>query len=362
MNVVVRADSGVNIGTGHVVRCVTLCSALPISRENVHFICREQPGSLETWIERQGFCVHRLPASLGEFSDPEGTEHSRWLGVPQRIDAQHTLDIIASMPFTTVDWLIVDHYGISAVWHEIVGPQSNRILVIDDLADRHYFADILLDQNLGRTVEDYTGLTQACVLAGLDYSLLRPEFRNAKNQAKERQQLNNIVITLGGADVQNVTQKILERLLTLDGVVAQISVILGASNPHFTSVIATASRFVKTKVKVQQGINTMAEEFLQADLAIGAAGGTSWERCALGLPTIVVKLAANQGLAAGALSATGAAVQLDCAEIEQSLPQVLKQFLTSPDKLRRMSNKAFALVDAKGVERVIESMMSLSVN
>lgn len=348
------------MGTGHVMRCLTLCRAWQEQGAKINFICREQDGDLCDWLSGQGVQVHRLPPARLPTTviDTDATEHSQWLGLSQAQDAKQTIDILETVPTPT--WLIVDHYGLSDVWHRVVRPYTDAIMVIDDLADRAYAADLLLDQNLGRQQQDYKDLTTAPVLAGLDYSLLRPEFRILRESAEVRESLSKVVVTLGGADADNVTLEILDALIAFDDVLQGITVILGGSNPHVDTVEAKRGLFKSAEVRVLQGITNVAEEFVDADLAIGAAGGTSWERCALGLPTIVIQLAANQGLAATALAETGAAIGLDRQDIDRSLPVILQQLLTSPDKLRRMSERAFALVDAKGLDRVVAAMKQVA--
>lgn len=362
MKVAVRADAGVLMGTGHVMRCVTLCDSLRARGSEIHFICREQQGDLCSWLIERGFYVHTLPESSSPIAeaDPDATNHGDWLYGTQLQDAAQTVNVLNLIG--KPNWLLADHYSLSKVWHQGLRPYTEFLMVIDDLADRSYEADLLLDQNLGRTRDDYQGLTSAQVLAGLNYALLRPEFSVLRERVEVRDTLKNIVVTLGGADANNATAGILDALKAFDGRLETITVILGASNPHFKAVDAKRSLFHETKVCVVQGISNVGEEFAKADLAIGAAGGTSWERCALGLPTVVVQLAANQKLAADALHGTGAAIGIDIQDIAESLPFILQQLLTSPDKLRRMSKSAFALVDGKGVERVIDRMMSLSTN
>ena len=81
MKVCIRADASAEIGTGHVMRCLTLAMELRSRGDEVIFVCRELPGNLCDFLEEKGFNVARLPAAVSQFS-PEGAPlHARWLGV-----------------------------------------------------------------------------------------------------------------------------------------------------------------------------------------------------------------------------------------------------------------------------------------
>ncbi|MCO4319926.1 UDP-2,4-diacetamido-2,4,6-trideoxy-beta-L-altropyranose hydrolase [Aliidiomarina quisquiliarum] len=348
MHIAFRVDAGMTMGSGHVMRCATLAHALVAKGYQVCFYTRPQAGDLCQWLIAQGFIVIKLePANNAH--DQYATEHGAWLGTTQREDAKQTLAAIKQQP----NFWIVDHYGLDSYWHSLV-IKGTPALVIDDLADRNYSASLLLDQNLGRKKSDYNKLTSAEVLAGLDYVLLRPEFLSARKISNIRQSLEHIVITMGGVDQPNASGLSLTALLAAEiPTLKSIMVILGQANPHREDIEQRARTSKPINIQIVQGVGNMAERLRNADLAIGAAGTTSWERCAVGLPTIIIELAANQKLAAEALFATGAAELVRLNEIGDKLAQVACRIASTPGLLTNMSERAFELVDAEGTKRVV---------
>jgi spore coat polysaccharide biosynthesis predicted glycosyltransferase SpsG len=200
------------------------------------------------------------------------------------------------------------------------------------------------------------------VLAGPRYALLRPEFREWREASLSRRArepgLRRLLINLGGVDKDNVTGQVLDALITCDlPENLQISVVMGASAPWRESVTAQA-RTMPWPTEVVVNISDMARRMAEADLAIGAAGSTSWERCCLGLPTLMVVLADNQREIADALAAKSAALSLDLTELEASLAAQLNT-LSTPGALTAMSQQAAVLVDGDGSDRVIMALGSM---
>lgn len=314
MNITFRTDSSTQIGTGHVMRCLTLANALKEQGAHCQFICREHDGHIIEHIERQGFTVHRLAnnpdaSTIINKSTPTVLAHAAWLGVSQEQDAHECINLLKEQQ---IDWLVVDHYALDKRWQNRLRPHTQKIMVIDDLADREHDCDLLLDQNLGREEKDYTALAPShCqFLIGPNYALLRPEFAQWRETSLKRRQageLNKVLISLGGVDKDNVTGQLLKALqqanIPRD---IEFTVILGAANPHLEHVKESAA-LLSNPTTVLVGVNNMAELMASSDLAIGAAGVTSWERCCLGLPSIVLVLAENQRNGAQALAASKAA-------------------------------------------------------
>ncbi len=162
MNIVFRVDASLLIGTGHVMRCLTLARALRERGHSCTFISREHPGNLNCLIESEGFQVKRLPM---EFCQDNRLFHASWLGSSQSRDAEVCKKYISNL---NPSWLVVDHYGLDAHWERLTLPNSCRVLVIDDLADRAHFCDVLLDQNLGKDPKHYKELvsTNCLILTG----------------------------------------------------------------------------------------------------------------------------------------------------------------------------------------------------
>lgn len=353
MKVVFRTDASLQIGTGHVMRCLTLADALRNKGVKCQFICREHPGNLIEHIRSKGYVTHSLPLC----GEAEGDlAHSHWLGATQMQDAEACEPALAQLK---PDWLVVDHYALDVRWESSLRAYYGQLMVIDDLADRRHACHLLLDQTFGRDAGDYRPWVPAdcTLLCGSAYALLRPEFaalRPYSLQRRKQPTLNRLLVTLGGVDNGNVTSKVLTALqncpLPAD---CQITVVMGSTAPWLNEVKQQA-RLMPWPTTVCVGVNNMAQLMADSDLAIGAAGATSWERCCLGLPTIMLVLAENQSLIARGLERAGAArlIRLDQDLLEQ-LSALIGSLAGSQPKLEVMSKAAAAIVDGQGVNAVI---------
>lgn len=358
MNVVFRADASVQIGTGHVMRCLTLAQALKRRGHQCRFLCSDFPGHLSRQIRENGFAVETLQRPSGDAAvgaSEEDNAYAKWLGISWQEDASQTLRCCGS---NEVDWIVVDHYALDARWEKRVSSVAGKVMVIDDLANRPHFADILLDQNLGRSEGDYDQLvsTNCKRLVGPEYALLRPEFHRLRARSLERRyepELLRILVSMGGTDTPNATAAVLASLES-SSLPSQLrfDVVMGATAPWLNDIqnVAKTSRF---NVTVSSNVQDMGERMCLADLSIGAAGSTSWERCALGLPSIVVSQAQNQSGILQALSDAGAAIKLDFPIDEAQLASLVVDFYKNPEKLARMARDASLLCDGMGVKKVI---------
>jgi len=351
-----RTDVSIEIGTGHVMRCLALAEALRQDGRNATFICRELPGNMIEAIAAKGFDVRALPAPGNVTQPANGPAHAALLGVPWQQDAAETRRMLDDLKPERV---IVDHYALDAAWEAAAVPAGTPLMVIDDLADRPHRCDLLLDQNLGRNAEDYDGLVpdECTRLIGPKYALLRPEFaaRRAESLARRRDpRLAPLLITMGGTDPHNATNAVLSALR--DCVLpdaCRITVVLGASAPHLDEVRRTAAAMPwPTEVRVD--VADMAALMIEADLAIGGAGSTSWERCCLGLPSIVLVLAENQFEAAQALAEVKACVNTgrfpETIDFAARLRAALFSFGTA-NALRVTSRHAAEVADGRGASR-----------
>lgn len=363
MNIAFRTDASLQIGTGHVMRCLTLADALQAAGAQCHFICREHPGNLIAHIRQRGFSVSVLPAATkalitDEHAVETQSNYAAWLGAEWATDAAQTKVGVGAM---AVDWLIVDHYALDARWEQALRPLCRKLMVIDDLADRPHDCDLLLDQNLGRDVGDYSQLVpEACtVLAGPHYALLRSEFAALRDDSLRRRatpQLKHLLITMGGVDQADATGKVLEALqdcpLPAD---LRITVVMGPHAPWLERVQMLA-KLMPQPTKVKININNMAQLMADSDLAIGAAGSTSWERCCVGLPTLIVVLAENQRNGATALEQSGSVKVLDSVDaIPHALRSMLGLLVTS-DALSQLSQKSCLVTDGQGASRVKDAL------
>jgi UDP-2,4-diacetamido-2,4,6-trideoxy-beta-L-altropyranose hydrolase len=359
MKIVFRTDSSLQIGTGHVMRCLTLAEALRVSGAECLFICREQEGCSFEQIWQRGFDLYSLPPAIEFVKSPASVanqelSYSAWLGTDWTTDAAQTKTVIDGIG---ADWLIIDHYAIDARWERALRSMCRRLMVIDDLADRPHDCDLLLDQNLGRIVADYSSLVprDCIVLAGPRFALLRPEFVEFRDYSLRRRtklKIDSLLITMGGVDKGDATGKILEALkgcsLPKD---CEITVIMGQNAPWLSRVNLLSTEMPwPTKVKVN--VDNVAELMANSNLAIGAGGSTSWERCCLGLPTIIVILAENQMKVADALAQNGCAIVLGLPDAISKNLRSLLNMLTVNDKLYQMTKSCCVITDGQGVDRV----------
>lgn len=360
VKVVLRADASLQMGTGHVMRCLTLADALKAQGAECHFICREQPGNLIEQIKSKGYNVHVLvPTGASVLTDKESTAeprlaHAAWLGATQQQDAEQCATILSELQPC---WLIVDHYALDIRWERALQPYYRKLMVIDDLADRHHSCDLLLDQTFGRNPQAYEPWvpTNCTLLCGSQYALLRPEFAELRMYSLERRktaQLEHLLITMGGVDKDNATGQVLKALETSElPENFRITVVMGASAPWLEDVHQQAEQ-LPWQTKVLVNVSDMAQLMANSDLAIGAAGSTSWERCVMGLPTVSVVTADNQKTIASKLQLAGAVQTIGLPIAADRLYRSLAFWLADRGAYINAARASSNICDGHGASRV----------
>lgn len=353
MKVVFRVDASLKIGSGHVMRCLGLAHMLKENGANIRFICRKHKGNLIDKIRSNGFIVYDLEL-LNEDKIDNVLAHSKWLGSTQKKDADECIEILKKEKF---NWIIVDHYAIDLYWEERLKPYFEKMMVIDDLADRHHSCDILLDQTFGRQKDEYFKLTPSnCkLLIGSRFALLRPEFSKWRHYSIERRkktEFKEFLVFMGGVDLDNTTERILDVLKKCDlPKDIKISIIMGLHSPHLASIQSKALE-MPYSVDIMEDVSNMAEIMANADIAIGAAGFSSWERCCLGLPTIQIVTAVNQETIAVNLESSNAVKLVkDLNEIQSIVDSYSKW-------MREISESASKITDGLGLNRVYNSIIN----
>ena len=361
MRVIFRVDASLQIGTGHVMRCLTLADVLQKQGSEVSFICRKHEGNLIKHIEKKGYVVYRLDILLPEIEELNQSEinplaHASWLGATQKKDAEACDSILKNI---IPDWLIVDHYAIDCRWQNQLKQNFKKLMVIDDLADREHKCDLLLDQTFGRKEDDYNSLVphDCKLLLGSYYALLRPEFSQWREYSLQRRatpMLKKILITMGGVDPNNFTGQLLEILRTSElrqGI--EITVVMGSASLYLEEV-KQFEQIMSCPISVMVNVNNMAELMANSDLAIGAVGSTTWERCCLGVPSILLAIAENQ-ICASQLLKHESVIEL-CDDIECVVDLV--KVITKND-MANLSKKSATLTDGTGCNKVIHTMMEI---
>jgi UDP-2,4-diacetamido-2,4,6-trideoxy-beta-L-altropyranose hydrolase len=341
MKVAIRADASTRIGSGHIMRCLTLANALRAGGASVRFISRDLPDHLAGLIRADGHDVAPLHGAAGD----------------ETLDAEQSL-----MAAGRADWMMVDHYELGARWETLVR-QGCRVLSIDDIARAHD-CDVLLDQNYHREAEArYAGLVppSGTVLAGPRFALLRPEFVAARQGIAPRDgTVRRLLVFLGGMDADNITGVVLSALAKMDRPALAVDVVIGASHPKRDELTQLCTSMAGVTLHVQT--SDMAGLLARVDLAVGAGGSATWERCALGVPTLALCLADNQRDLLHEAARGGIAYVPDIAACDSGAISVHLQAIIDNAGLRHfLSRNGMALIDGEGARRVAAVMQSGSV-
>lgn len=347
MRIVFRVDASIHIGSGHVMRCLVLAQELKRIGYDVLFATREQKAHLNTLINSRGFKIIALQKPY-EWSTPNhSSDYAAWLQVSEE---QDSLDFIQKVKYA--DLVIVDHYGISATWHETVKSRLNCILtVIDDLVREHR-AHIIVDQTLNRQPNSYEKISPCKALTGTAYALLNPEFiKQRQHQQHHKPNTHSILLTMGGVDKPNASLKVLQALATRQQP-RPTTVLLSQRAPHYTAVKKFAENH-STWVEHIEFVNNMASFMGQFSLVIGAPGSTSWERACLGIPSILVPIADNQNDIANALVNAQAVKLIKLEDISNQLMPTIEYLVKH---WQYYSKQNFALCDGMGVKRVTQTL------
>jgi len=340
MNIVIRADAGLTIGIGHIMRCLSLADALRMRGASVTFICRQGAGNLIEYLQTNGYSVQGI-------SD----------GISHEADRESTIEILRRF-ISPPDWMIVDHYELDISWEAPVRNWVKKMLIIDDLANRKHDCDILLDQNCcadDRFARYEELVPDGCVkLIGPKYALLRAQFRRIREAVYARTAaVRSLLVFMGGSDTGNVTTRVLHAIKKLNRSNIETHVVIGPANPHRKSIESLASTVENATCHF--AVENIAELMASSDLSIGGGGIALWERCCLGLPTLVISVADNQVAGAQELSKQGCIIYSGWHEevTETLLLEDIKFLLRHPGMLLTVSLRAKDIVDGQGVDRVI---------
>lgn len=358
MRVAFRVDSSQRIGTGHLMRCLNLARALDRLGHVVCFICRDHPGSRLKPLIDSGLSIHRLPAPDDRY-EPENPHppHLAWLGVPLEVEIAQVQRLLEKIgPF---DWVIVDHYALEAQWQEAVRPFCDRVGAIDELLDRDHRADWLLDSTLFRPSSAWRDrVPDGCaLLVGSDYALLEPAFAPLHQVACKRhfESVERVVIALGGAADGALYARLLQAVRGSAFKNAAIDLVASAQIPGFSDLVVQAKALGATLLS---DLPSLADRLMQADLAIGAAGVSAYERACLGLPTAMIELADNQRANIEAFSRAKAAIALGRAEALKLECIVRALDGLDRDALAQMRLAALGVCDGRGVKRAVVSLLA----
>lgn len=356
MKFIFRTDSSQQIGSGHVMRCLPLAHVLKRRGADVSFVCRAFGDALIPFIRAQAMSVIEIPLVANWQADPNASRfYANWLGASWEEDANATLQALSKIG--TADWIITDHYGLNAKWESALKPTGAKILVIDDLADRPHEADVLLDQNffIEPNIRYTNLLPQHCLkLLGPSYALLRPEFTNLpKPTRRDLSPIKRILIFFGAGDPSRLVLRTTRALLPLAKEYSiKLDVVSGSLNPDNDNIKAFCQNH--SECVLYDHPVAMSERLAAADLFVGAGGIITWERCAYGVPGVIIAAAANQNPFNVDLAASGCQVFLGAAAdvSDKDIVTGVKNLITDSHLREAFAKRSCELVDGHGVSRV----------
>jgi len=332
----IRADAGTEIGSGHLMRCLALGQAWKDAGGKVIYITSCHNEGLLQRLREEDFEIHVTASQYPDASD--------WT---------NTKDILDDHPNS---WLVLDGYHFDEVYQQHVKESGHRLLVIDDMAHlKHYYADIVLNQNLHAEQLHYSCEPYTSLLLGTRYVLLRREFLAWKDRKRDiAETARCVLVTLGGGDPDNHTIRVIQALQEVDIVDLEAIVISGASNPH-TAALEAAIEQSRVPIRLVRDAKNMPELMAWADLAVSSAGTTTWELAFMRVPALLLIQANNQVGVAQELDRVGAAVNLGWAQVVSKLELVekLEGVLRDAGHLHTMVQRTTALIDGEGVSRVM---------
>lgn len=342
MRVAFRLDASADTGSGHLMRCLTLADELAARGASCAFAVREVAEPFVARVAVHGHVLMRFSAD-SEVDDAEATSAAvaAWGGA---------------------DVVVVDHYGLDAAWEgRVASVLGAGLCAIDDLADRPHDCRVLIDQNLYRDSARYDRLVppDAVRLFGPRYAILRPEFARLRAITTPRAgEVRRLLVFFGGVDAGDETGKALAALAGIGGL-PLVDVVAGAANPHLGGIRRLAAALPDATVHVDT--DRMGELMAAADLCVGAAGTTTWERACLGLPAVVVAVADNQVEAIAELDRVGAVRYIGEGEhvSEEAIHTAVSGMLADPAAVASCSRISWDLTDGLGAGRCADVMATL---
>lgn len=352
MKIAFRVDASRQIGTGHLRRSLSLAKALRIAGAEVTLVTRSLGISSGLAIEDAGFPYFLLPAPAAPFEADPKVPHTAWAGVDVATDVAQTTSCVRG----GADWVIVDHYAFGRSWHRYVRAELGcRVAVIDDMADRDFDCDLLIDHNYARDHRaKYAGRLPetTTILGGPAYALLDSAFANAPRYVFSPT-VRSIGIFMGGIDAANVSCTVLEAIdaARFGGPVEVVST---SANPNLPTLRMAVERRPGTTLTLDAP--HLAGFFARHDLQIGAGGGASWERCCIGVPTLLLVVAENQQAVVPDLAREEVVASVGSLAAA-AIGQALAALIDDADRRAKLAHRARALVDGKGAARAAGSLL-----
>ena len=344
MNVIFRVDASIEIGSGHLMRCLTLAERLRIDGYEIAFICTDLQGAMFEFLESKKIKFEKISSIVNS---------------SQEADASMTIEVANKIFPDGLNWVVVDHYGLDSKWENILSEKCDRIMVIDDIANRFHNCDILVDQNY-EDASRYSNLVnkKSILLLGPNYALLNPkyaQYRRLRQQEYNLTVIRKVLVFFGGSDPADLTGKALEALTFPKLNELDVDIVVGNNYPNYNKLKCSAN--IRGRTKIYKLRKDLADLMANADIAIGGGGVTNWERMCMGLSSIVITLAENQVQICKILSCKGAIRLLGCSKTV-STQDIYKAFLEEMDSniIQNRASIAKDLCDGMGLDRVVNEM------
>lgn len=351
MKLLVRADGGPTIGTGHVMRMLALGQAWKRLGGSVKFVCGQLPNSLIKRIKSESFAFVQTDHDQCDVGDAE--------------------NLAAIALHENPDWIVLDGYGFDDSYQARLIRSGTRLMVIDDYGHAsHEHADFVVNQNAYSDPGDYSHLTHSNVLTGSKYILLRTEFSDSRTSPitpkRTVKEARRILVTFGGADPDNWTLKALQTLSDLNRKRLVVDCVIGACYPHLAE-LEMFKKSAKMNLRIHRNVDRMATLMLRVDMAVTAGGSTCYELARCGVPSIVMSIAANQKPIADALNQKKVMLSIDQPDGELDfgrqgarLKNAIRELINDPVRRQAMASNGTMLVDGQGARRIAQTLIGAS--
>ena len=340
MRVLFRADASAGIGSGHWIRCRSLARSLRSEGADVRFCGRAPAGVFRESLARE-FRLIALPSASDDSIDPS---KGCWIDVTEQEDARLTCSAVEADGEWRPDWIVVDHYGLSSLWHQCLREfwTGVRIGVIDDLADRPHDADLLVDHNIfqGDLASRYQHLlrsdreTRLCL--GPQFALIDPFHAGFQGALPPRRSLMRLLISLGGGGHDQLLVNILQALVDMPDQLVQIQLVQGgfaSDSPRIQSLCEQLG------VQTFNALPSLAPLMASADASIGAGGpprgSDSPSVCLYHLLSGNKPGGLFKGARRGLSEYLGSPDDFDASRLQQTL----SRWQNEPDYLKRQSSR-----------------------
>ncbi len=343
------------------MRCIALAQAWQDRGGKVTFISHCESKLLRQRVQDEGFNLVPMPFSPLTKNQKPKTKNSKL-----KSDLEFTLDFLRNLKTSNQKQPIVvtDGYHFDLTYQKAIHEAGYKLMVIDDYNHLPYYeADILLNQNINAQELKYSCSRDTICLLGCKYLMLRREFLQYKGFKRAiPYKARNILVTMGGADPDNVTLKVLKALSLLNDSGIEVKVIIGPSNPNLDVI---KSKIVHSGLPISPIISPppekMPELMAWADLAITAGGSTCWELAFMGVPSLIITVAENQKGIGEGLEKAGAArnlgwfFEIDLNEFRNEIRTIIYDYIIR----KEMNLKGKYLVDGLGLERIFSEVDQL---